>query len=58
MHAWEYGIYFPCVEQDLISLVHFVHAWDILVNIQNKFHISAHHVLLILYIIQKQCLFS
>ena len=42
MNAWKYEFYFSSrVEQD-ISLVRFVHSWDILVNTWNKFHISAH----------------
>ena len=48
MNAWKYEI-ISCVEQD-ISLVCFAHSWDILVNTQNKFHISAHPYI-ILYII-------
>ena len=40
MNAWKYEI-ISRVEQD-ISLVRFAHSWDILVNIRNKFHISAH----------------
>ena len=40
MDVWKYEI-ISRVEQD-ISLVRFAHSWDILVNTQNKFHISAH----------------
>ena len=38
-----------CVDKD-ISLVRFTYSWDILVNIRNKFHISAHPcIILYLY---------
>ena len=39
MNALKYEI-ISRVEQDM-SLVHFAHLWDILVNTRNKFHISA-----------------
>jgi hypothetical protein len=38
-----------CVDKD-ISLVRFTYSWDILVNTQNKFNISAHpFIILYLY---------
>ena len=48
MNAWKYEI-ISRIEQD-ISLVHFAHSWDILVNTRNKFHISAHPCI-ILYLL-------
>ena len=42
MDVWKYEI-ISRVEQD-ISFVRFAHSWDILVNTQNKFHISPHHL--------------
>ena len=50
-HVWKYEI-ISCVEKD-ISLIRFAHSWDILVNTQNKFNISAHPCIIlyaILYI--------
>ena len=49
MDVWKYEI-ISRVEQD-ISPVRFAHSLDILVNTQNKFHISA-HACIILYLIR------
>ena len=50
MNALKYEI-ISRVEQDM-SLVHFAHLWDILVNTRNKFHISARPcIILYLFIV-------
>ena len=39
------------VDQD-IPLVRFAHSWDILVNIWNEFHISAHPCILYFFVLE------